>query len=425
MCEYRHELEGFRAEFGGVRNLPDVRFFLFGMGPRTKLLYKSGMLVAVPAGKLVRRWEIRDETIDPSSYRVALTTRAGEQVVIREDEQAVWIDEEGKAVVVVGTRTPLKLPWFEGYRYPRILRVLHQEMLINVVEGRPVPNLFVYPRPWYRDGAMMAMCFKSTGNLGVIRDWTLGLSDPYDRNNNGEREADNLGQALYLLSHFTDKSHPLVAKILKEFPRFEVSGREGKYLRGRSDFAEHPVYQTRWAKLGLKALGLPDPYVVPHVEDSYAALFWMGEKVSQVEGHDAGDRKKYPYLGWASDHFHGRKQGPISDRDYPLTWEQDASQANYEGIRLLSGEYVRGRIAAPHSWHAAEAFLYLLELKPNAHPDRPGQFHPCAFSGSLRCAVVCHQLARKLPGEPSLPGGNKGGLLMRKHGRCLCGCMWR
>jgi hypothetical protein len=33
-----------RQEFGGVRELPDVRFFLFGMGQRTKFIYRSGRL---------------------------------------------------------------------------------------------------------------------------------------------------------------------------------------------------------------------------------------------------------------------------------------------------------------------------------------------------------------------------------------------
>ena len=38
-----------------------------------------------------------------------------------------------------------------------MLRVLHQELLFNIIGGKPVPNLFVYPKPWYRDGAMVAM----------------------------------------------------------------------------------------------------------------------------------------------------------------------------------------------------------------------------------------------------------------------------
>ena len=99
-----------------------------------------------------------------------------------------------------------------------------------------------------------------------------------------------------------------------------------KTIQGRSDFAAHPVYQTKWAKFGLASLGLPDPYVIPAIPDSYSALFWMAYKDSYVKGQDANDRGLYPYLGWACDHFHGTAASPISNRDYPLTWEQEASQ---------------------------------------------------------------------------------------------------
>jgi len=257
----------------------------------------------------------------------------------------------------------IRLPAFGENRYARVLRVLHQELLVNVIDGKPMPNYFVYSRPWYRDGAMMAMCLKATGNLGLIKNWVLGLKEPYDRNNGGEREADNLGQALYLISLVSDRNHPLVPQILRELPRWEVQGPGGKYIQGRSDFAAHPAYQTKWAKFGLTSLKLPDPYVIPAVPDSYSALFWMAYKDPYVKGQDANDRGPYPYLGWACDHFHGARASPIGNRDYPLTWEQEASQARYEGMKVIAEEFVRQRLATPHTWHAAEAFLYLLGQK--------------------------------------------------------------
>jgi hypothetical protein len=255
---YRAELQNFRAEFGGSHELPDVPFFLFGMGHRTKLLYKSGTLVSARTGKLLRQWPLKRSTIVPPSYSVALTTTGGTFVRIVEDERGVWIEENGTRRVIEGTQHPVRLPDFHAYRYPQVLRVLHQELLINIIDGKPVPNFFVYKKPWYRDGAMMAMCYQATGNLDLIRDWVTGLAEPYDRNNAGETEADNLGEVLFLISLAADKQHPLVQKILREMPRFEVNGPDGKYLLGRSDFSLHPAYQTKWAKYGLHALGLPD-----------------------------------------------------------------------------------------------------------------------------------------------------------------------
>ena len=241
-----------------------------------------------------------------------------------------------------------------GHPYAPILRVLHQEILVNILDGLPLPNFFVYRRPWLRDGAMMAMVLRQTGNLDLIRAWILGLREPYDRNNAGETEADNLGQALYLVSLVSGASHPLVASVLAELPRFEVD----EHIRGRSDFAEHPVYQTKWAKFGLASLGLPDPYRVPLVPDSYSALFWWDYR----DRHVPGERFRgsdYPYLNWAEAHFHGEAGAPLGDLDYPLTWEANASQAEYAALASFLPAHAAEKLAAPHTWHAAEMFLCL------------------------------------------------------------------
>jgi hypothetical protein len=332
------------------------------MGLREKFFYRAGALFRAPGAALVRRWDEAEEVILPADYTVVLRTREGEAVRLSEDERGVWIETAGRREALPGTEAAVRLPRFERHRFPQALRVLHQELLVNVLTNGPVPNLFVYRKPWYRDGAMMALAFREAGNLDVIRAWILGLRQPYDRNNAGETEADNLGQALFLVSLVSNTNHPLVASVLAEVPKFERAQDGGKFILGRSDFAEHPVYQTKWLKFGLRALGLADACTIPRRRDSYSALFWMDYKDAHVPG-DADDRDNYPYLGWACDHFHQTKRSPISNRDYPLTWEARASQADYEAIRALSPEYTRRRLAAPHTWHAAEVFLYLLEMK--------------------------------------------------------------
>lgn len=359
---YRAELDAFRKEFGGTRALPDAEFFLFGMGLRTKWLYQTGALMKAPSGEVVRRWPVEEAIILPADYSVNLRTTDGRAIRIFEDEGGVFIDD-GKRELLPGTAAPVRLPDFREFKYPAVMRVLHQELLVNVTTNGPVPNFFVYAKPWYRDGAMMALAFRQTGNLDCIRDWILGLREVFDRNNAGETEADNPGQALFLISLVSDRNHPLVPKVLAAAARFETNGPDGKYLHGRSDFAAHPVYQTKWMKFGLRALGLPDPYAVPRQAEGYSALFWMDYRDTYVAGKDADDRGHYPYLGWACDHFHGATKSPISNRDYPLTWESQASQANYEGIKIVSPAYAREKIAAPHTWHAAEVFLYLCSLR--------------------------------------------------------------
>ena len=212
LSRYRAELDQFRRDFGGAHDLPDQKFFLFGMGLRTKLLYKAGALLNAQSGQVIREWDVSEEIILPSEYSVILRTKSGGEARLVEDEGGVWIDEDRKRAPVPGTSARARLPDFAAFKYAAVMRVLHQELLVNVTTNGPVPNFLVYGKPWYRDGAMMALAFRATGNLDCIRDWILGLREPYDRNNGGEAEADNLGQALLLVSFVSDTNHPLVAK---------------------------------------------------------------------------------------------------------------------------------------------------------------------------------------------------------------------
>jgi len=340
-----------------VVQLPKVNFFLFGMGNRDKFLYRDGTLFNALTGEAVRQWEMVKETILPCEYKVKLNTSDGTEIIITEDEKAVRIQEGAKQFSL--TEGAIKLPKFEGHPQTGLLRILLHEILINIVDTKPVPNFMVYSKPWYRDAAMVAMCLEKTDNLHLIKPWIFKLEEPFDLNNAGNREPDNLGQVLYLISLVSDSSHPLVEKVLDTIPEFQV----GKHINGPTDFSKHPVYQTKWLKFGLRALGLEDPYEIPTVFDSYSALFWMDFKKEHVDGRGFSKNgiKNYPYLGWAEAHFHGGPPPMPVEEQYPLTWEARASQANYDGMKLVSKEYTDRRICAPHSWHAAEMFLYLLD----------------------------------------------------------------
>jgi len=210
---------------------------------------------------------------------------------------------------------------------------------------------------------MMALCFAATNNLDLIAPWINGLSQPYDYNNKGVAEADNLGQALFLISLVSNASHPLVAKVLKEVSKYL----RGNHICGLSDYAEHPVYQTKWLKYGLRALGLPDPYTIPAVSDSYSALFWMDFRDQHVAHprFDAEHLAKWPYLNIAEAHFYNDPI-PLPTLAYPLTREAEATEAHYWRMSLVGQNYVTQRLAAPHTWHAAELFLYLLDPKTPA-----------------------------------------------------------
>lgn len=378
---YRANLNKLRQEHPNHRDLPDLHFFLFGMGDRLKLIYRDGRLINALTGNIEEQWNVKEAVIVPSEYLVSLELTdppigQPRTVQIREDENGVWILQPGKRPrLIPGTRSVLKLPRFAANSYGPVLRVLHHEVIINVINGRPVPNFLVYAKPWYRDATLMAMVMRETGNLRLIQDWIMAIRDPFDRNNHGIAEADNPGQVLFLASLVSDKTHPAVAMALDSVKRF----RKENYIVGKTDYAEHPVFQTKWLKYGLKSLGLPDPYVIPEQYDSYSSLFWWDYRNEHVaptatvgKKFSEKDSDYYPYLVWAEDHFYSRtdaprsgvpeKRGIVGNLDYPLSWEQHASDAHYPGMTVLDKGLVKQKLAFPHTWHAAEMFLLLSGL---------------------------------------------------------------
>ncbi|MBN1810189.1 MAG: hypothetical protein JW909_14080 [Planctomycetes bacterium] len=339
-------------------DMPDVRFSLFGMGPRRKLLYSGGVLKDAFSAEVLGRWDVASDAIAPEDYTVDITTASEDRVSVFENEKGCYLSENGSVRPL--SEYPVNLPSFPGHPYSRLLRILHQELLVNIVDAGPVPNLFVYPNPWYRDAAMVVMCLSLTGNIRLVEGWLRGLDSPYDRNNAGVAEPDNLGQVLYMLSMVSNSTHPVVDMVLDA-----VHGcREGRHIAGKTDFGDHPVYQTKWLKFGLRSMGLPDPYEIPAVPDPYSALFWMNFREHHVRTAPFSERscRLYPYLAWAEAHFHGTAPDALPlGRTYPLTWEAESSEGLYDRMAVVDPEYAARRISPPHSWHAAEAFLYLLE----------------------------------------------------------------
>ena len=164
---YRTDLHHFRQSYGVSYQLPLVNFYLFGMGNRNKLIYKNGEILNVITGELLYKWSFKEEVISPQNYSVALKTLDDKYVFIVENEIGIYLQEKNKLTYL--SKNPVNLPTFAGKKYQSILRVLHQELLINIVDGKPLPNYFVYKKPWYRDSAMMAMVLAKTNNLHLIK----------------------------------------------------------------------------------------------------------------------------------------------------------------------------------------------------------------------------------------------------------------
>ena len=362
LAAYVENLDLLHKEHPNQRVMENLKFFLFGMGDRQKLIYQQGVLKDAKTGSVLKKWKVKKEVIVPSEYLVYLETADDKKIRIQENEKGVYVSEGSKSMPV--SLSKLKLPDFKGYKYAPILRTLHHEVLINVDEGLPVPNFFVYKKPWFRDAAIMGMVLKQTGNLHVIKDWIMQIRDPFDRNNHGISEADNPGEVLFLISLVSDKNHPAVKRTLDSVEQFKKEN----FIEGKTDYAFHPVFQTKWIKYGLKSLGLSDNYSIPKIYDSYSSLFWWDYKDQHVDGRrfEEGSSFNYPYLVWAEDHFFGETKGILSNQNYPLSWESKASDAYYPGLEVLDNKLIAQKLSPPHTWHASEMFLLLSEFKtPN------------------------------------------------------------
>ncbi|MCK8490621.1 hypothetical protein M0L20_02085 [Spirosoma sp. RP8] len=367
---YRSNLTRLRQEHLNHRSLPDLSFFLFGMGDRAKYIYRAGRLIDALTGHIEEQWTVKSELIVPSEYLVHLTLDDNSTVQIREDETGVWLIQAAatnsnklpKVRRIRNTKRTVNLPRFASNTFGPVLRVLHHDLLINLIAGsdgvsRPVSNVMVYTKPSYGNAALMGMVLKKTDNLRLIRDWILSIRDPFDWNKPGVAEVDNVGQVLFLVSLVSDRNHPVVQMALDSVNRF----RKDKYILGKTDNEDHPVFQTKWLKYGLKSLGLPDPYIIPKQYDSYSALFWWDFTKEHVAGpkFDEEVSATKPYLVWAEDHFYHEKRGMLGTVDYPLSWEQKASDAHYPALTVLDKELVKQKLAFPHARHAAEMFLLL------------------------------------------------------------------
>jgi|GEM_PF-5300641 len=111
---YQNELSLCRKEHGGGHDLPEVRFFLFGMGARTKLIYHDGSLIESTTEGQLHHWNTRKEIIVHCDHQCMLGSTDGARVMLREYQDAVWLEEGGKRTALKGNsicRAPTRLRW--------------------------------------------------------------------------------------------------------------------------------------------------------------------------------------------------------------------------------------------------------------------------------------------------------------------------
>lgn len=374
---YEYQLNLIRGNSDNLQNLKSSKFFLFGMGERRKMVYRENRLIDLNNQKVVRIFEdIQTDRIIPDEYKVILTKKDGSEVIISEDEKGVWLKEGNSLDSIEGTMYNVSLPNFSSYRYGRVLKVLHHEILFNIKNSELRPNLYAYDKVWYRDCAMGAMVLEKTGNIKLIKNSVLSLNTLYDGNQQTSegKEADNIGEYLYLKGLFSTKLEVKTKKlILSELRKIEKNCQGRKYITSVTDGQQNDYYATAFLKYALRRnnFGLKDEYMLPSSGEAYKTLTWFYSKATTAEiikhcikklvqegqeGHD-----DFPYLSIASAHYYGECSIPIPSSSYPLSWESNGKLADINNMYRIDPMTKENRSCYPHTWTAAEMFLYLYD----------------------------------------------------------------
>ncbi|MGL5000058.1 MAG: hypothetical protein ACRC5T_13950 [Cetobacterium sp.] len=335
-----------------------IKFFIFGMGLREKYIFKKSLknetfeLVSYPQNKIIIS-ELKNPVILPDLYTVKSLNSIGKEVLIEENKNGIIIKYD-KKIDVISSRK-INIPSFEKYKHSKELKILFNEVMVNITKDGPVPNFLAYPKPWYRDAAIVAMVLEKTGNISEIQNWINNISEIYDENN-GNKEPDNLGQVLYLLSFSNQEKKKLVEEVLKEAVQLSINK---DYIEGITDGELHPVYQTTWLKYGMEKLNIDSSrYIIPNLKDSYSTLLWFYKKNQNIRSNERFN-KRWPYLYYAEINYYGEKI-EFDEGKYPLSTEWKPSAANFEKMKVLDNYFSENKLIVPHSWSAAEMFLYLI-----------------------------------------------------------------
>lgn len=337
-----------------IQTIEKDNFYIFGMGLRKKFLLtkendEEYKLIEYDTRKDILT-NLTIEKIDYKNYTIFFNNN----IKIYENEYGIYIETEGQ-IETLDDSTYINIPNFTGYEHEEQLKILFNEVMINITEDGPKPNFIAYDGVWYRDACIVAKVLQETNNLEQIYTWINSIDKIYDEQN-GIKEADNLGQVLYLISLAENKNQTLIEEVLKEA---ETLRTEEGYLDGFTDGNKHPVYQTKWLIYGMKELGLDSSYYkVPDITDSYAELLWFDRTGSR---HKTRNNDRWQYLYFANLHYNKDK---INYRNtmYPISNEILPNKANFENMNLLNENFAKVHIVTPHAWSASEMFLYLLDL---------------------------------------------------------------
>ena len=110
----------------------------------------------------------------------------------------------------------------------------------------------------------------------------------------------------------------------------------------------------------------------PPIGGNLNSIFLVGNKKIKQVNFEGGFQRfpeeypsltpsaKFPYLAWGQFHCIGKGTVYLNNALYPLSWESDASQADYQKITVVDDYFVNAKTSPTHTWCASELFMYII-----------------------------------------------------------------
>lgn len=360
--EYKSQLKNMKNEFL-VKNFSvkkeKTNIYFFGMADHDKYLYKKGKLLRIDNQKEILNIDVENEIIIPNEYMVIIKDKKGQIHKIYENEKGIYYETNNQINMISEGEKTIKLPSFKGHKYSEILKVLHQEILFNIDDSIPKPNIFGYNSAWYRDSMLGTMVFEKTGNVEILLPWINSVKSIYDYSRSKDiKETDNLGELLYIIGATKADRPDLIKEILIEINNIRT---EDNAIAGMVDGVVQKYYPTVLAVYGAKKNNIDLDLKIPEKDDGYAKLTWYYD--NKIASNNNIESKYFPYLNWAFYHYSPYTPLYVLDEIYPLSYEADETNSKIiiENECFVSEYYCKEKVYLAHMWHASEMFLFLYD----------------------------------------------------------------
>lgn len=336
-----------------IKNRP----YLFGMASHNKYMYQNGKLINLDNSKIVFQVDKIEDLIIPNMYTVLIRNRNNKLIKIYENEYGLYIETNNTKKEIFRRTYPIKLDNFSGKKYNEILKVLNQEVLFNIRDGRPEANTIANNKVYLRDAMIMTMVLEKSDNTNILKEWIDKENKMYDfTKSNNIKEADNLGELLYILHATKSNNLSLKNKIIEEIEKIKTD--EG-FIISKIDGKEQKYYPTAIIKNALDKYGIDLGLKLPEEDDGYAQLLWYIPNRVAIAQDLKGE--KFPYYTWAAKNYGRDPFVYLLNKTYPLSYKSSVELNDIDKNKVCkyNERLCKKKVIGPHGWTASEIFLYL------------------------------------------------------------------